>query len=127
GVAFRTDGYLMSMEIVQAQLVQQRLFHDLVREEKRLDPHRLRQPAKCPRQVAIDEDGISVHAITGDIGDVVIATDDANAPANCFYRVQQYLIFDVFGLMADFAFQLHDKSTFWISAEPSFPSCALPK
>jgi hypothetical protein len=40
--------------------------------EEWLDARRPHEPAKGARQVAIDENRMSVYAVTGDVGDVVI-------------------------------------------------------
>jgi hypothetical protein len=48
-VALDADGNLVSMQVMQPQLIEQRLLYDFVRHEKGFDSHRLHEPAECPR------------------------------------------------------------------------------
>ena len=57
-----------------------------------------------------DENGMTVNAITGKIGDVVLAIDHTHAPADGLDRIEQYRICDVLGLVTNFAFELHSSS-----------------
>jgi len=44
-VSFRPQRNLVGMEVVEAKLVEECLFDDLMREQERFDPDRLQQPA----------------------------------------------------------------------------------
>src|SRR5437868_4979388 len=80
-IPLRAHCYLMRVKIMQPQLVEQRLLNDLMREEERLDAHRAHQPAKAARQMPIDKDRMSVYAVAGNVRDIIIAVDYADAAA----------------------------------------------
>jgi hypothetical protein len=69
----------MSVKIVQSEFIQQRFLNDFMGKQKWFDAHPSREPSKAAGQVAVDEDGTSVAAITRDVRDVVVAIDDADA------------------------------------------------
>jgi hypothetical protein len=88
------QGNLMSVKIVQSEFIQQRFLNDFMGKQKWFDAHPFREPSKAARQVAVDEDGTSVAAITRDVRDVVVAIDDADAVSDGAHRVQQHVVFD---------------------------------
>src|ERR1700736_3354131 len=97
----------MSVEIMQPQLVEQGLFHDLVREKERVDAHLARQKTKRAREMAIDEHGAAVLAVAGNVRNVIGAVHHADASADRFYDVQQNLIVDIFRFVLYLAIELH--------------------
>src|SRR6202023_3870735 len=56
-VAFGANRNLVGMQVMEAQLVEERLLDDLMHEEKLRHPARLGPGTKCAREMAVDEDG----------------------------------------------------------------------
>jgi hypothetical protein len=106
-IAFGANGDLMGVEVMQAQFVKQRFFDDLVGEQKWVDAHGLGQLAKRLRQMAIDEDGMTVGAVAGDVGNIVLAAHSPDPPADRSDNVEQNRIINIFRLVPDFLLQLH--------------------
>ena len=63
----------MRMQVMQAQLIEQSVLDDLVRQQEGLDPDHPHQPAERARQVAVNENRPAVLAVAGDVGNVEIA------------------------------------------------------
>src|SRR5712675_445541 len=94
-IALCPNSYLMGMQIMQSQFVDQRLFDNFVDKQKRFHPHGLQQPTKCARQMAVDKHRMSINAVPCNVGDIVSTIDDPYPPADGFHNVQQYVVFDV--------------------------------
>src|SRR5439155_1293728 len=75
-IALRTQSDLMRMNIVQTQLVQERLLDNLVRYQEWLDPLSLREPSEGTGQMPVDEHRMSVDAIACDIRNIVVMSHD---------------------------------------------------
>src|SRR5947207_5877651 len=99
GIPLRPQGNLMSVKIVQSEFIQRRFLNDLMDKQKWFDAHRFREPSKAPGQVAVDEDGTSVAAITRDVRDIVVAID-ADAVADGARHYQTHVVFHIFRLMS---------------------------
>ena len=79
-VTLRPNRNLMGMKIVEPQFVKERLFDNLVREQKRFDPDRFQQPANGSRKMTVDKNGFAIDAVSGNVGDIIIVADRADPP-----------------------------------------------
>ncbi len=87
---FGARGNLVRMQIMQAELVDQGFLHFFVHDEvaRHVDPaafvvHRA-------RQMAIDVDGLAVRAVTGKVGNVVLAIELPDPAQDGIHRAVQH-------------------------------------
>src|SRR3954467_3598105 len=99
------------MQIMKPKLVQERLLHDFVSQQKRFNPHCFQQPSKTARQMPVDEHGVAVHTVPGNVWNIEFSIDDADPTANGTNHVEQYCVVDVLGLMPNFPIKLHGRAS----------------
>src|ERR1700730_9245272 len=68
-------GDLMGVKVMQPELIDQRLFHLLVKNEKAVGADRARLEFERSRHMPVDVDGLAVLAVAGEIGNVVPAIE----------------------------------------------------
>jgi hypothetical protein len=101
-MSMKTARVLVGMQVVEAQLIEERLLDDLMHEEKGRHPYCLGPGTKCAREMAVDEHRAAVRAVTGDIGNVIVVTD-TRPPAEHLHVISS----DVLRFVPDLAFKLH--------------------
>ena len=79
---------LMSVQIVQAELIDQRLLDFFVEDEKAIGLDGAATKFERPRHVPVDIDRLAVEAVAGQIGNVVLAVEFPDPPHD---RVQRAL------------------------------------
>src|SRR5215211_4719732 len=101
------DRDLMRMQIVRAELVQERLLDDLMGEEEGRDIDALGPGAERTRKVAVDVDSTCIHAVAGNVRDIVAVVDFADAPAQRLDHIAHGLIGNILRSNAHLILQLH--------------------
>jgi hypothetical protein len=77
---------LMGMQVVQPELIDQGLFHLLVQDEKAVGLDRAPARFERARHVTVNVDGLTIFAVTGEIGNVVFAIELLYPPQDCIER-----------------------------------------
>jgi hypothetical protein len=70
-------------------------------EKKGFNANGFRKPAESSREVS------GIHAIAGNVGNIVLAVHDADAAADRFDYIEKHIISDVLGIMPDLVIELH--------------------
>src|SRR3954469_10140819 len=65
----------MGMKVGGPQCVKQRLFNNLVREQKRSTRTVFSSQLNSSRKVPVNKNGFAIDAITGDVRDIIIVAD----------------------------------------------------
>ena len=85
----------MGVQVMQAELVDQRLLDLLVQNQETIGINFAAAKLHRARHVAVDIDGLAVVAVAGEIGDVVFAIECLDPPHDGIERAIQHQARDV--------------------------------
>src|SRR5262249_23817790 len=95
GRLFGARSNLVRMQIMQPELIDQRLFHLFMQDQEAIGIHVATFDLQSARHMAIDVDSLPVDAVTREVRDIVIAIELLDSPHNGVERAVEHQVGNV--------------------------------